>query len=244
MANPMAVTLDQYNTGIANFQAHYFLSECSSNFGGQTISTSWSNVATAVTDFISDNDVDPNSVALRFVICYDSTGNALYLRMQILTMTADARIPNQFDLNATPCAWYEITATSFGTTAVTDLSDATYLSSFYYCNTGSCSARSVQQLSAAPGNYTQNVVFPWAVEVLQMYTDNGSPADASIGFTACSYEADASAPTTYPQTIDLFILDASGDALIDNNPATGFQGKAADMGSMCPIRCDIYVYPS
>ena len=84
---------------------------------------------------------------------------------------------------------------------------------------------------------------PWAIEVLQMYTDNNSPAGGNIGFTAGSFQAAASAPTLFPETLIVYLTDAAGNKLIDNSVVTGFQNKAADMGTMCPLRCDIYAMP-
>lgn len=243
MSNPVFVTLDQFNAGRTNFQNHYFLESCNSTFYGQDIRLDWGKFYAAVTGFIKKYSADPSTIALRFVYCYDTASTSLYLRLQILTMSADTTIANQYNLNATPSAWYSITEAGIAETKVSDLSDSAYLSGFYYCDSGSCSASSVQQLSADSDSFAQNIVFPWALEVLQMYADNGNPTGGCIGFAACAFTGDSSEPVAYPHTLVLYLTDSSGQALIDNNPCTGFQGKAADYGTLCPEKCNVYISP-
>jgi len=243
MANPMAITLDQYNTGIANFQAHYFLDHCSTSFTGQDTQMNWSDFAGAVNSFIATNNVTPADVALRFVFCYDAGNTNLYLKVQILTMTADTQIAGQYDLNDNPSVWYTITPNGLVSTTDHALMDSTFFNNFYYCDAASCTENSLQPLSANSGNYSQNIVFPWIAEVAKMYADNSSPTGSKIGFTLCSYQAAQGAPVAFPETLVIYLTDANGAKLIDNNTANGLQMKAADMGTLCPFVCDVYVMP-
>ncbi len=243
MANPMALTLAQYNTGVANFQAHYFLDQCSTGFTGQDIQISWSDFAGAVNSFINNNSLDPASVALRFVFCYDASNINLYLRLQILTMTADPVIPNQYNLNANPSVWYEITNGSIASTNDHSQMDSTFFNNFFYCSAAACSEGSLQSLGAHSNKYTQNVIFPWSAEVEQMYADNNNPTGGNIGFTTSSFQAAEGAPTMYPETLVIYLTDAEGVKLIDNSQVAGFQNKAADMSGLCPQYCHIYVMP-
>ena len=244
MSNPMAFTLDQFNTGRTNFQQHYYLSGCNTDFDGQDIKILWADLAGAVNSFITGNNVPAASVALRFVYCYDSPANSMYLRLQILTMTADPVKANTYNLNATPCAWYKITEGTLESTTDTSLSDAAYLSDFYYCNGGKCNAENTQELSANLGVYAQNIVFPWSLEIAQLYTDNGSPAGAKVAFASIANNEGAAAPVQYPHSLAIYLIDAGGQAMLNNNPSNGFTGKAADLGTLCPFNCGIYQSPS
>ena len=244
MANPMAITLDQYNAGVANFQAHYFLNHCSTSFTGQDNQVNWSDFADAVNNFITNNSLDPATIALRFVFCYDAANTNLYLRVQILTMTADPKIANQYNLNANPSIWYVIDNGSMTTTSVHDLMDNSFFNNFYYCNAASCTDSCLQSLGANSSVYTQNVVFPWIAEVAQMYADNSDPSGGKIGFTCCSYPAADGAPTAYPETLVIYLTNASDNKLIDNSVVSGFQSKAADMGTLCRFVCGVYIAPN
>ena len=235
----MSVTLDSFNNSRKNFKQRYFLSGCNTVFGGQDIQVSWSSIASAVSDFISSNNVPAATVALRFVYCYDATTNELYLRLQICTMTADPLIPNQYNLNASPTAWYEIRNGSFASTTSTQLSDDDYFNYFYYCNAAACSAATVQNLAADTTIYAKNIVFPWKAEILQMYADNSSPANAGICFGACSFQA--ATPIDFPHSLVIYLRDDTGNALLDNTPTDTFEMKGADYGTLCPSRCNVYI---
>jgi len=244
MSNPMAVSLDNYNAGRTGFTQHYFLDECNTDFGGQDIQLSWSSFASAVTNFISANDVEADTVALRFVYCYDTTGNALYLRLQICTMMPDPKLPNTYDLVASPCAWYAIENGNITATTDTDLFDQAYLSYFYYCSAVICSEGNLINLASdtAATTYARTVVLPWSAEILQMYLDNSSPDNAILCFAACAFQA--SSVCTYPHTLVLYLIDGSGNTLMDNSVVSGFEMKGADMGTTCPEICNVYVLPT
>jgi len=244
MSNPMAVTLDQFTAARSNFQAHYFLASCNTEFGGQEIQISWSTLADAVNNFISAHSLDESQVALRFVFCFDSGSSAMYLRLQILTMTQQVVNPLIYDLNSSPSIWYKITASgSMSTPTDTTTSDSAYLSAFYYCNGASCNSETVQQLSADTSIYAQNVVFPWQAEVKQLYTDNSSPTGASIVLAACSFAGVASDPVLFPHTLVIYLKNAAGDVLVDNSSTKTLNMKGADLGTLCPLMCGIYVSP-
>src|SRR4051812_31104453 len=105
--NPMVVTLDQFDQMRDSFKAHYFLSQCDVNFGGQEIQVSWDSFSLAIYNFTSTYKVAESSVVVRFVHCYDVTNSVLYLRMQILTMDP-TRDPYIYTLNDSVCDWYEL----------------------------------------------------------------------------------------------------------------------------------------
>ena len=144
MANPMVITLNHFETMQKNFQQHYFLANCNSDFGGQDIQVPWDSFALAVQNFIKSSKASPDTVAMRFVLCYDTANNALFLRMQICTMTATSD-PNTFNLDTTNCAWYTIEDGSLAPTAITDLFDQNYVDNFYYCDKGGMRSKYVSE---------------------------------------------------------------------------------------------------
>jgi len=248
--NPEVISLAEYEAGRANFVASYFLNDCNTAFGGQDFDVPWANFYSAVTGFISTYGVDPATVALRFVYCYDTAANALYLRMQILTMTADEGVPDTFNLVPTQCAWYKLENGAITSTSITSLSDPNYLNYFYYCAEPTCTEATSQNLAADITDtlYARTVTFPWAAEVLAMYTDNGLTGDGSICFGATSYVdggEGALSPIEYPHGMVIYLKDADGNALIDNNTEIVlFHNKGCDMGTLCPPCCDIYIVPT
>jgi hypothetical protein len=241
--NSMIVSLEDFVSGRNNFQSRYYLAACNSDFGGQDIELSWAAFAGVISDFISNNSVAASSVALRFVYCYDGTGNTFYLRMQICTMSQDPTAQNVYNLNSSPVAWYVITNGSITSTTVTTTSDSAYLNNFYYCSSDSCSSQTLQKLGDAPSNYTQNIVFPWSAELNQMYIDNSSPTGATICFASCAYPSQSAATCSYPHNLVIYLRDHNGDAMMNNTKSSDFCMKGADCGTMCPSICDVYVTP-
>ncbi len=243
--NPMVVTLDQFNNMRTYFQQRYFLSGCNTSFGGQDIQIPWSAFSTAVHNFMSASGCVATAVALRFVLCYDPNANALYLRMQICTM-APSGTPNTYNLNTGTCAWYSISDAGLATTTVTDLYDQNYLDYFYYCDSPVCDPSTSINLASDTGatTYVRNVVFPWGQEVQKVFADDGLPTNASICFAAGSYSK-VSPSLADPHTLAIYLRDKNGTPLLDNVPYNQpFKNKAADVGTLCPPHCDMYILPS
>jgi hypothetical protein len=241
--NPMVMTLDQFNLMRTNFQQHYFLSGCNSDFGGQDLQITWSSFYTVVQNFISTYSVAANTVAFRFVLCYDSANNELYLRMQICTMTSTGS--GTFSLNATPCAWYIIDDGTINSTTDTDLYDQNYLNNFYYCASGTCDPSTLVNLASDTGDtiFVRNLVFPWSQEIAHLFTDNGSPSTGYIDFAAGSLAGTSSA-VAYPHALVIYLCDSTGTPLLDNvTYSQQFKMKAGDMGTLCPANCNVYILP-
>lgn len=243
----MVITLSDYTAGTGNFSQSYFLANCDAGFSGQEQEIPWDSFQTEINNFITNNHCAPDTVALRFVYCYDKNQSALYLRMQILTMTPVT--PNTYNLNPNPCAWYIIQNGAISSTQDTSLFDQNYLNNFYYCPTlGNCVPSQLQPLSSdqAGTMYARNVTFPWMIEVSQMYLDNGSPQGAYLCFAASAGGSPCPAPSpiAYPHTLILYLKDKNGVALLNNQPAgMTFTSKGCDMGTICPICCNVYMLP-
>ena len=243
--NPMVITLDHFNRMREHFKQHYFLSNWNSNFGGQDIQIPWSSFSLVVQNFINTYNVSPDTVALRFVHCYDSNSNELYLRLQICTMTPDPSKPDTYNLVTTNVAWYTIANGSIAPTGVIDLQDQNYLNNFYYCNAAICSPAHLVNLASDTGalKFVRNLVFPWTQELHKLHVDNGSPANASVCFAAASHN-NTSPVLDHPHALAIYLRKHDGTPLMDNKEyALEFQMKAADMGTLCPSNCGVYIIP-
>lgn len=237
--NPMVVNLDAFNAGRNNFRQQYFLDQCNTSFGGQETTVSWSAISNAVSQFIGSTGCSAETVALRFVHCYDPTMNSLYLRMQICTMEASGT-PNVYNLVTDPCAWYQIYNGQLTTTTDTTLRDDNYFTYFYYCTSAPCSEETLQNLADDTSLYVCNQVLPWSIEIQKMFSDNNGPQGAILCFAACSYAQ--SSGVGFPHALYVFLRNAQGVAMIDNQTyPNAFQMKACDMGTLCPAHCDVYV---
>jgi hypothetical protein len=247
--DPRVIDLEDYLTGRENFKKHYFLAACNPIFGGQDIAISWDSLNNAVNTFCSTYTINPSTVALRFVYCYDPNMTSLYLRVQLCTMVPQPGPPTSiYNLVDTQCAWYQITQGSLVPTQDTNLDDSVYLNNFYYCdNHDMCNTATLQQLSSDGGVvFARTVTFPWIAEILQMYIDNGSPSGATISFGSCSYvkKSDGSTETIWPHGLVLYLSDYEGNAFLNNEQyIVLFANKGCDMGTLCPPHCNVYISP-
>lgn len=242
--NPMVITLDHFNKMRDHFKKHYFLSNCNVNFGGQEIQVPWNSFSLAIHNFINANNVPPHTVAIRFVHCYDVKLNVLYLRMQILTMSPVAGQPRTFALNDRPCAWYKLANGTIVPTSDTALFDQDYLNYFYYCDSHQCSPATLHNLAADQGGvlYARTVTMPWGQELSQLYADNGSPANATLCLDAASRMSLVPPSVKFEHSIVLYLRKHDGTPMLDNNPGgLPFHNKGADMGTMCPPYCGVYI---
>jgi hypothetical protein len=242
MQNTKAVTQANYTSARANFQSHYFIADCETSFDGQDIQMPWDDFAAAVESFIAQTQCNADDVALRFVHCYDTANKCLYLRLQICTMAPQQNAGNIYDLVTTPCEWYKIEAGSISTTTNTDLSDDDYLINFYYCDETPCSSGSCTRLADdGETEFARNLVFPWGLQITKLYTDNNSPKGATICFSACSF-ANQGSGAAYQHGLVIYLRNSNGAALL-NNAVSGsvYNYKGADMSSICPPCCNIYV---
>ncbi len=240
----MVITLEHFDKMRAHFKHHYFLSGCNSKFGGQDIQVPWSSFALVVENFIKSTGAAPGTVALRFVLCYDTNKNALFLRMQICTMTPSGQ-PRTFDLDTTNAAWYTIEDGSLAPTAITDLFDQNYLDNFYYCDTGVCDPNTLVNLASdtAGAVFVRNLVFPWIQEVRKIFVDNGAPAGAILNFAAGSHDK-TSPVLAHPHTLLVYLRQKDGTQMLDNVVYDlEFQMKAGDVGTLCPPNCGVYIQP-
>ena len=246
-ANPMVITLDHFNQMRDHFKKHYFLSQCNVNFGGQEIQVPWNSFSQAVHNFINANNVPPSLVAIRFVHCYDVNNNVLYLRIQILTMTHVQGHPNTFNLVDNPCAWYKLANGTMVPTSDTILFDQDYLNNFYYCNALlQCTPASLHNLAADQARklYARTVTMPWSQEISQLFTDNGSPANATLCIDACAPLSIVTPAALFQHGLVLFLRRHDGTPMLDNNVGgLPFHNKAADCGTMCPPYCGVYITP-
>ena len=244
MPNPMVITLDHFNKMRTHFQQHYFLSNCNSDFGGQDIQIPWSSFSLVVHNFITATGAKPDTVAMRFVLCYDTANNALYLRMQICTMTPSGT-KDEFNLDTTNSAWYTIENGSLAPTAITDLFDQNYLDNFYYCDTAVCDPNTLVNLASDTAGtvFVRNVVFPWTHEIQKIHIDNGTPANAFVNFAAGSHDK-TSKVVAHPHSLVIYLCKHDKTPLMDNiEYPLEFQMKAGNLGTICPPNCNVYILP-
>lgn len=247
----MCITADEYNQGRANFVSHYVKASCDNVFLGQDIQIPWATLQACVNAFMAKTKY--TEVALRFVYCFDVAANALYFRLQICKMDEVAQTPGTYNLIETDAAWYKIIGTSMTpSTADVTYSNTPYKTNFYYCANPPCSSAggNTQQLAADTTDtlYARTITFPWVMEILEMYKQNGSPANAKICFGATSYVHANSGESNiaFPHGVVMYLRTYAGVALLNNDMDTisVFHNKGVDYGTLCPKQCNVYVLPA
>jgi hypothetical protein len=78
-----------------------------------------------------------------------------------------------------------------------------------------------------------------------MYLQNGSPANASVCFGACSFATAGLGPVMFPHGMVIYLKNSNGEALLNNeNYIVVFENKGCDVGTVCPPNCNVYILPS
>lgn len=243
--DPMVISLSDYKQGRINFENHYFLADCNSDFGGQDVAIPWDTLAAHVDSFIIDNET--SDVAVRLVYCYNTVDCAMYLRAQICRMEETEQMANTFLLVDEMSRWYTITEGDMVATQDNSLYDPAYFDNFYYCGDDVCDVNTLQPLNTDVDGelYAKCITFPWTQEILKMYDQNGRPEDASICFGATSYARPVENSTVkYPHGIVMYLLDKRGKPMLnDRNYIVRFENKGCDYGTLCPPVCSVYVLP-
>lgn len=243
--DPRVITLEMFNDGRANFDLHYYYTAQQAVFGGQVNSVLWSDLATAVENYCTATGTAAADTALRFVHCFDDQNHKLYQRVQICKMVpAPPTEGNEvvFDLDTVGSTWYEIKDSAVAATTDEMEEGPLYLQSLFYKIEPQM--QTLERLADAPEKYVKNLVLPWGDEILQMYIDNGSPAGAGINIAACSYSG-TSANVAWPHGLVLYLSDSEGTPMLnDQDYISIFHCKGADMATMCPPYCNVYIPPS
>lgn len=248
-SDPRVISLEAYENGRANFDLHYYYTMAQSSFGGQVIEIPWNDLQTAVDNFVSTAAVPENEVALRFVHCFDTATESLYLRLQICQMVQSETPPPPgalmvYDIVTTNAVWYKIGEGTLTPAINQSLLGMEYLNNFYYKTEPQAAV--MEQLTEGPDKYVKNLVLPWAQEVQLMYMENGSPENAGIHFAACSYtESREYSNVLWPHGMVIYLSNSSGEAMLDNDTYVSiFHNKGADMSTLCPPNCNVYIAPN
>jgi hypothetical protein len=245
--DPREISLTEFEQGRTNFEACYFAGDSTEDmdFRGQDFAFQFSDLNDAVTNFCTDHSIDPGIVALRFVHCYDSDLDYLYMRMQICTLVNEEEVAGRqkFQLSTIASAWYEIRNGVFTATTTDDLEDTAYLNNFYYLNVPT-DPNSLQKLADYPDKFVRNITYPWESEVLLMFQDNDSPAGAEIHIASCSYNEPVIDPNvTYPHGNVMYLSVGTHDYLENGSSIVIFHNKGCDDGTPCPPNCNVYINP-
>ncbi len=247
--DPRVIDLQEYYDGRDNFHLHYYFTTTEAAFGGQVIDVQWADLQNAVNQYMAATGKLPEDVALRFVHCFEpAPAGHLYLRMQVCSLVASQVPPppggsQVYDLDTTGSLWFELKHGAVTPTTDESLEGIEYLQNFYYKIDPQ--SQEMECLIDGPTKYVKNLVLPWGMEILQMYIQNGSPEGGGIHFASCSYTTTpAYANVMWPHGMVIYLSNSSGEPLLDNgNYLTIFHNKGADMATMCPPNCNIYIAP-
>lgn len=247
--DPRVISLDLFNEGRDNFDMHYYYTSAQAAFGGQVVDATWQQFSDAVLEYVNQTGVDITEVALRFVHCLEQLPDSkLYLRLQICKMVpsgepAPPGALEVFNLDTAGSLWYEIKDGNISPTSDETLIGDIYFDHMYY--KVEPQAAEMQRLRDDTTKYVRNLVLPWADEILQMYMQNQTPADAGIHFGACSFETPPERSNVlWPHGIVVYLSDSTGQPLLNNDSYISiFRNKGADMATLCPPKCGVYIKP-
>jgi hypothetical protein len=194
--------------------------------------------------------VPESEIAIRFVHAYDIGTTTLYMRMQICQMqlTSITEYASQIYeiLDNGNCLWFNVNAQSITECANTMLVDEQYLQSFKYMPTGT---EEVSETLSEDGGFrfVRTITYPWEAEIKQLYSDNGSPDEneTQLYFASASYTegAPGSAAVLWPHGLVMYLAVNYMPLLDNDNYVSIFHYKGADLGTICPPRCNAYYMP-
>jgi hypothetical protein len=245
-----SVTATEVFQGIANFNIHY-KERTDAEYSGRDYTVSWADFSQCIATYMAQfPEVPEEKIAVRFVHCYHTATNTLYMRMllcemELTTITEyDCSVFQLLDNNYQ--LWFDVEENNITLCPEHTFQDEIYLNSFEYKATAV--AEETEVLAEDGGfRFVRTLTYPWKEEIWRLWADNGAPApsDTLLHFAAASYtEADGGdASVVWPHGLVMY-LEVNGEVLLnDNNYVSLFHYKGADLGTMCPPKCNSYVTP-
>jgi hypothetical protein len=237
-----AITLDEFETGRANFNEHY-TSDQTGEVLGQIIPVSWMAFSQTILEYLNTNPtVTEAQVGVTFVHCYDQLEEVLYYKLKLSCMTPTA-IQGEFSLQP-PFMWFTIREHNIATCSDPGGNDEPYMNNLMY---QSGPEASVEQLSEHAGIFVREMTFPWLTEIKQMFIQNGSPMNATFNMASCSYVDEGgggAALVEWPHGMVMYLSVGSQDLIDNGYYVLPFNHRGADMGTVCPPICNAYVVPT
>lgn len=249
-SDPRVISKAALQFGEQNFSLHYYYTHEQAAFGGTVIRTPWTNIENAVATYMQGSGTPEAEVAIRLVHCFNLSTTSMYLRMQVCKMvpTPIPPPPNMqmvYDLDTANSLWYVITEEEFGETADHELFDQTYLDNFFYKLEPQ--HHHMERLIDGPTKFVKNLVLPWAAELKLMFEENGHPEAADVNFAACSYTEPlypGHSNVEWPHGLVIYLSEGDHDMLDNKTYIHIFHNKGADMSTLCPPNCNVYIAPA
>lgn len=246
-----AVTADEVQAGIDHFNEHYTVASFGT-YEGAIYYVNWKQFRDCVRNYMTEfPSVAEENIAIRFVHAYEAASEVLYMRMQICEMALTSitihSSPTYEILDNGNSAWYDLKQESITSTTNTSTTDEVYLESFIYMPTGTAAVS--ENLSEDGGfRFVRVMAYPWKNEVLQLYVDNGEPDEnqTQLYFASASYTESLPGTTNvqWPHGLVMYLAVNYEPMLDNNNYVSMFHYKGADMGTMCPPNCAVYIAPN
>lgn len=256
--NPRVVNKDKLENSMTDFDDNY------KAIGGVPlrnvkIKVLWNKLKTFVENFMHQNNLNNDEVAMQFIHCLQNT-DQYYTVLRLRKF--DPLTGNYAMLsNPTPEAWFQLDANITDGIQALDQNDSivqgiitknycneAYQNGVYYHQSGV--GVNIGQDVELKKSYVRSLIFPWHAEIETLYDQNESVHYNITHVVFCSYTQDLSGQPNrsnidWPHGMVAYMVkNNTHDMLDDNNYITVFANKAADYASLCPPNCTKYTLPT
>jgi hypothetical protein len=248
-----AVSATEVQQGMENFNNHY-CALSGPDYFGRDYTVLWHDFKQCIDAYhAAFPDVAEENIAIRYVHCYETATETLYMRMQLCEMqlTTVTEYSSQVYqiLDNGNQMWFSLMENNIQPVPLPAQTcyDETYLNSFEYKATA---AADTGEVLAEDGGFrfVRTLTYPWKNEIWQLWHDNGEPDENNtwIHFASASYTAvePGSSSVLWPHGLVMYLQVGSQILLDDDNYVSIFHYKGADMGTACPPKCNTYVTPA
>jgi hypothetical protein len=248
------MTYEDFVVAKAAFNRHYFTAQSQRIKG--CIDVEYDTLQNLVSSYSSGN------VGLTFIHRFDPHSNDWYVCVELCLISDDTTpdpatgrdVSVKQQLPGQPRYDIRNNGNVSTSTLLNGYVDVDYFNNVYFADSIGSSQIKLSTLDPGHDIFVQAITFPWR-EIVRLYTDNipsGQYDTAIVSIQACSSNIPSQfydANLQWPHSIWMFMKNRDSNGVVTSlfGPGDGddssFTNNAADVGSMCPPRCGVYIKP-
>ncbi len=240
-----------------SFSQHYSLVQNQSFTN--SLNVNYNSLKSVIVAFAQAVGIGSKDVGLTFIHRFDADSSAWFICIELCELKLSGKTPDGREIyniiaHGSYCRYDLTTAGLVTTTLPSAYFDQLYYNNLLYRENPIETPVSLNSLDPGKNIFVKNITFPWK-EIKALYDHNDAITEF-INPVVCLQSCSSDLPymhqdsnVNWPHGIWMYMKDedSSGNIIArlgTPNSETSFYNQAADVGSMCPPRCAVYLKPS